>query len=72
MLIEYIYFFVFLLGSHFTSIAGKEEKQKRTQAIVDPEVNRLLQDEQARQLLLDPDIVKLMKMLREEPNKAQW
>ncbi len=35
-------------------------------------MNKLLQDEQIRQLLLDPDVVKLMKMLREEPDKAQW
>ncbi|CAF3135235.1 unnamed protein product [Rotaria sp. Silwood2] len=59
-----------ILGNHFTSIVGKEEKQKKTN--VDPEVNKLLQDEQVRQLLLDPDVVKLMKMLREEPGKAQW
>ncbi len=35
-------------------------------------MNKLLQDEQIRQLLLDPDVVRLMKMLREEPDKAQW
>ena len=34
--------------------------------------DKLLQDEQVRQLLLDSDVVKLMKMLREEPDKAQW
>ncbi|CAF1240467.1 unnamed protein product [Rotaria sp. Silwood1] len=59
-----------ILGTHFTSIENKEEKQ--TKANIDPEVNKLLQDEQVRQLLLDPDVVKLMKMLREEPDKAQW
>jgi hypothetical protein len=40
--------------------------------MVDPEVNQLLQNEQVRQLLLDPDVVQLMKILREEPDKAQW
>ncbi|CAF1400761.1 unnamed protein product [Adineta steineri] len=59
-----------ILGTHFTSIADKEDKQKKTN--VDPEVNKLLQDEQVRQLLLDPDVVKFMKFLREEPDKAQW
>ena len=34
-------------------------------------MNKLLQDEQVRQLLLDPDVVQLMKLLREEPDKAQ-
>ncbi|CAF0767879.1 unnamed protein product [Rotaria sordida] len=58
-----------ILGTHFTSIVDKEEKQKKPN--VDPEVNKLLQDEQVRQLLLDPDVVQLMKMLREEPDKAQ-
>ena len=38
----------------------------------DPEVNKMLQDDQIRQLLLDPDVIQLMKMLREEPDKAQW
>jgi len=61
---------LFIEGSHFTSVADKEEKQKKVN--VDPEVNKLLQDEQVRQLLLDPDVVKLMKILREEPDKAQW
>ena len=59
----------FYLGNHFTSIADKEDKQKKTN--IDPEVNKLLQDEQVRQLLLDPDVVKFMKFLREEPDKAQ-
>ncbi len=61
---------MFIEGSHLTSVADKEEKQKKLN--VDPEVNKLLQDEQVRQLLLDPDVVKLMKILREEPDKAQW
>jgi hypothetical protein len=52
------------------SIAATEETQKLPK--VDPEVNKLLQDEQVRQLLLDPDVVQLMKMLREQPDKAQW
>ncbi len=45
---------------------------QQKQPVVDPEVNKLLQDEQIRQLLLDPDVVQLMKMLREDPDKAQW
>jgi hypothetical protein len=57
-------------GSHFTSIADQTDKAKKS--TVDPEVNKLLQDEQTRQLLLDPDVVQLMKLLREEPDKAQW
>lgn len=61
---------LFLLGTHFTGIAEKEEKQKQTS--VDPEVNKLLQDEQVRQLLLDPDVIQLMKLLREQPDRAQW
>lgn len=65
---------IFNLGTHFTSIADKqdEEKNKQKTSKTDPEVNKLLQDEQTRQLLLDPDVMKLMKMLREEPDKAQW
>ncbi|CAF1568824.1 unnamed protein product [Adineta ricciae] len=59
-----------ILGNHFTSIAADEEKKQKSN--VDPEVNQLLQDEQVRQLLLDPDVIKLMKSLREEPEKAQW
>ncbi|CAF2154448.1 unnamed protein product [Rotaria magnacalcarata] len=59
-----------ILGTHFTSIVDKEDKKKKP--TVDPEVNKLLQDEQIRQLLLDPDVIKLMKILREEPAKAQW
>jgi len=55
-----------------TSITGKEEDKQKKPSNVDPEVNKLLQDEQIRQLLLDPDVMKLMKMLREEPDKAQW
>ncbi|CAF4387876.1 unnamed protein product, partial [Rotaria magnacalcarata] len=51
-----------ILGTHFTSIVDKDKKKKPT---VDPEVNKLLQDEQIRQLLLDPDVIKLMKILRE-------
>jgi len=60
-----------LIGNHFTSIVDKQDdKQKKSN--VDPEVNQLLQDEQIRELLLDSDVIKLMKMLREEPDKAQW
>lgn len=61
---------IFYLGTHFTSIADKEKPGKKPN--VDPEVNKMLQDEQIRQLLLDSDVMKLMKMLREEPDKAQW
>ena len=39
---------------------------------VDPQVNQLLQNEEVRQLLLDPDVVQLMKLLREQPDRAQW
>lgn len=53
-----------------TSIVDKEKQEKKTN--VDPEVDKLLQDEQVRQLLLDPAVVNLMKALREEPDKAQW
>ena len=61
------------LGTHFTGIADKEEEQKQKQtSVADPEVNKLLQDEQVRQLLLDPDVVQLMKCLREQPDRAQW
>ncbi len=65
-----MFFILIYLGTHFTSIADKDDQQK--QVNIDPEVNKILQDEQIRQLLLDPDVVKLMKMLREEPDKAQW
>ncbi|UJR28876.1 hypothetical protein I4U23_010098 [Adineta vaga] len=60
-----------ILGTHFTSIADQEDKNKK-KPNVDPEVNQLLQDEHVRQLLLDPDVTNLMKLLREEPAKAQW
>ncbi|CAF1469833.1 unnamed protein product, partial [Didymodactylos carnosus] len=40
--------------------------------LADPEVNKLLENEQVRKLLLDPDVVSLMKTLREKPDKAQW
>ena len=59
------------LGTHFTSIAGQTEQQPKKNAI-DPEVNQLLQDESVRTLLVDPDVVQLMKALREQPEKAQW
>lgn len=60
----------FTSGTHFTGIADQEDKQK--QIPKDPQVDQLLQDEQVRQLLLDPDVVQLMKLLREQPDRAQW
>jgi hypothetical protein len=62
------------LGTHFTSIAGQTEQQQQQtkKNAVDPEVNQLLQDESVRTLLVDPDVVQLMKALREQPEKAQW
>jgi hypothetical protein len=37
----------------------------------DPQVNKLLQDENVRQLLVDSDVVQLLTMLREQPDQAQ-
>ncbi|CAF1325433.1 unnamed protein product [Didymodactylos carnosus] len=55
-------------SSQFNIIKRKETKPP----LADPEVNKLLENEQVRKLLLDPDVVSLMKTLREEPDKAQW
>jgi hypothetical protein len=37
----------------------------------DPQVNKLLQDENVRQLLVDSDVVQLLTMLREQPDQVQ-
>lgn len=59
-----------ILGKHFVEIK-KEDEKPNVSPIVDPEVNKILQDESIRQLLMDPEILQLMKLLREEPEKAQ-
>lgn len=58
------------IGQQYSSSNAKSETKNPASARADAEVNKLLQDDSVRQLLVDPEVMHLMKMLREEPDKA--
>ena len=57
-------------GQQYSSSNAKSEKKTAASVHADAEVNKLLQDDSVRQLLVDPEVMHLMKMLREEPDQA--
>lgn len=59
-----------MLGTQYSASNAKTETKSAASARADAEVNKLLQDDSVRQLLVDPEMMHLMKLMREEPDKA--